>query len=199
MQRHFHYHSQSRNAHSFFPRDNAIDSREPSVNRLSVLERSPKLSWYERVEKEPLREWPGRGRGGKTRRRAEAVEKEEEYDARGAGGGEGRGGTMCVHAAHVACQPAWQPGGLPSDSSSSLASKSEAPFPSPPLSLSCIGLRLARFVRLFSLLSLEEESSERERERDEEEGYLPFYQTAASYLEHSHPRPHLRPHRHCNR
>lgn len=37
------------------------------------------------------------------------MEKEEEYDAKGAGTRR-KEGTMCVHAAHVACQPAWQPG-----------------------------------------------------------------------------------------
>jgi len=99
--------------------------------------------------------------------------------ARGVDAGTGKkAGTMCVHAAHVACQPAWQPGGLPSASSSSLASKSETLSLFPPLFLS-----LPRSLSLFFLFFQRKSGATRE------EGYLPFYQTAASYLEHSHPRP----------
>ena len=67
-------------------------------------------------------------------------------------GTERKEGTMCVHAAHVACQPAWQPGGLPSVSSSSLASKSEAP-PSLSLSLS-LSSSLSIYLFLFLFLPL---------------------------------------------
>lgn len=95
---------------------------------------------------------------------------------------------MCVHAAHVACQPAWQPGGLPSASSSSRASKSEVPFLSFFLSLSPYPVP-SPFFPLF----LRKSSTTRE------EGYLPFYQTAAFYPEHSHPRLHLRLDERCNR
>lgn len=95
---------------------------------------------------------------------------------------------MCVHAAHVACQPAWQPGGLPSTSSSSLASKSEVPFLSSPslsFSSSALSIPSTLFFPFFP-----RKSSATGEEGGEK--YLPFYQTAASYLEHSHPRPHLR-------
>jgi len=80
-----------------------------------------------------------------------------------------KAGTMCVHAAHVACQPAWQPGGLPSVSSSSLASKSEALslfhsislFP-PSFSLS-LSLSLSPAVYPSFFLSFRERAVLRER------------------------------------
>lgn len=85
--------------------------------------------------------------------------------ARGVDAGTGRKeGTMCVHAAHVACQPAWQPGGLPSVSSSSLASKSEAPSFSPPLGRNLfLSLPPAPRPSSFSSLSEEEQCYERRR------------------------------------
>lgn len=86
-----------------------------------------------------------------------------------------KGGTMCVHAAHVACQPAWQPGGLPSTSSSSLASKSEVPFLSFPL----LSLSLSPDVSFpsipsvfFSFLSEEEQCYGRERRGREVSSFL---------------------------
>lgn len=77
---------------------------------------------------------------------------------------------LCVHAAHVACQPAWQP---PRTLFPSRAGKSEP------------SAALTRSPSPFLLFVL------RCGAAASEEGYLPLYQTAASYLEHSHPRPHL--------
>lgn len=87
----------------------------------------------------------------------------------------GEEGTMCVHAAHVACQPAWQPVVDSLRPLPPLASKSEVPFlsffppsPSPPSSLSVsrsisrsLSLSLPRSVRSFFPLFLRKSSAER--------------------------------------
>lgn len=99
------------------------------------------------------------------------VEKEEEYDANGARGGCGNGekGRDDVRA----CRSRSVPASLV-DSLRSLPLLSQVKVRPPSFSFSR-SLSFAFFLSFWG--------------RARGEGYLPFYQTAASYLEHSHPRP----------
>lgn len=114
--------------------------------------------------------------------------KEEEYDANGARGGcrngeKGRDGVRACRSRSVPASLAawWTPFGL----FFFLLQVKVRPHLSLFLSVSqslSLSLSFSRSLAFFPLFL-------RKSSATKEEGYLPFYQTAASYLEHSHPRP----------